>query len=538
MSAPANRFSGAAWPRIAAGPAWMLLALAVVLMFAPSFHDMFTGLWATEEQAHGPIILGTSLWLLYRNRAKMDEAAQGGRGGWLGWPLLLLASALYFLGRSQNIAFFEIGAFPLTLMALLLLVRGAATLRAQWFALFFMLFMLPLPGSLVDMLTLPMKSAVSYVVDKLLYLAGYPISRSGVILQIGQYQLLVADACAGLHTLFTLEALGLLYLNVVRHNSLFRNVVLAILIVPISFVSNVIRVMVLTLVTYHFGDAAGQGFLHTFAGMVLFVSALLLIIATDSLLRVRALDLGQAAALPLFDKGRARGTPPPARLSLATALPALALMGAAVVGTMAIKPVRLLADTSPRITLATSVPPAFGDWKLDPDAVAVVPWAEKQEAMSQIYSQTLSRTYVNGAGARVMLAIAYGSNQTRQLRAHRQEVCYVAQGFQINALRSENLLVDGVPVPATRMVASNGPRTEPATYWFTMGSNVVRSYYDRQVVELRYALSDTIPDGYLLRVSTIGADEAAAFALQGVFVDELMKSLTPDVRARLLGLPI
>ena len=156
--------------------------------------------------------------------------------------------------------------------------------------------MLPLPGSLVDMLTMPMKTAVSWVVDKVLYAVGYPISRTGVILQIGQYQLLVADACAGLHTLFTLEALGLLYLNIVRHNSLFRNVALAILIVPISFISNVIRVMVLTLITYHLGDAAGQGFLHGFAGMVLFVSALLLIIGTESLLRFKTTE----KAKPLF----------------------------------------------------------------------------------------------------------------------------------------------------------------------------------------------------------------------------------------------
>ena len=97
--------------------------------------------------------------------------------------------------------------------------------------------------------------------------------------------LLVADACAGLHTLLTLEALGLLYLNLVRRDSLFRNVGLAILIVPISFTANVIRVMALSLITYHFGDAAGQGFLHGFAGMVLFLSALLLIISVDTLLQ-------------------------------------------------------------------------------------------------------------------------------------------------------------------------------------------------------------------------------------------------------------
>jgi exosortase B len=149
-----------------------------------------------------------------------------------------------------------------------------------------MIFMVPLPGVLVAAVTMPMKIAVSTVAESVLYGLGYPIARTGVILQVGQYQLLVADACAGLHTLFTLEALGLLYLNLMRHESLFRNLTLAILIIPISFLANVIRVMVLTLITYHFGDEAGQGFLHGFAGMVLFLSALLLIMGVDSLLRI------------------------------------------------------------------------------------------------------------------------------------------------------------------------------------------------------------------------------------------------------------
>lgn len=132
---------------------------------------------------------------------------------------------------------------------------------------------------------MPMKMAVSYAAESLLFHLGYPMARSGVMLQIGQYKLMVADACAGLHTLFSLEALGLLYLNVMRHDSLMRNVTLAVLIVPISFTSNVIRVSALTLITYYFGDAAGQGFMHGFAGMLLFVTALLLIMAVDSIIQ-------------------------------------------------------------------------------------------------------------------------------------------------------------------------------------------------------------------------------------------------------------
>ena len=520
-------------------PAWAPLALGLLLLYVPTFYDIFTGLWATEEQAHGPIILGIALWLLYRNWGQMlaaSEAGQGGaRGSWLGWPLLVFSLCLYFLGRAQGIAIFEIASFPGTLMALILITRGVEALKAQWFPFFFMMFMLPLPGSLVDMLTMPMKTAVSWVVDKVLYAVGYPISRTGVILQIGQYQLLVADACAGLHTLFTLEALGLLYLNIVRHNSLFRNVALAILIVPISFISNVIRVMVLTLITYHLGDAAGQGFLHGFAGMVLFVSALLLIIGTDSLLRFKTTE----KAKPLFanDHPDAPRAADAAYGSLRMTAFAAALMLLAVAATIAIAPQKMLADSEPKIVLESSVPTAFGDWKVDPDTVAMVPSSVQQEKIKAIYSQTLSRTYINSQGQRIMLSIAYGSNQTQQMRAHRQEVCYAAQGFQIHALHNDNVVLDGVSVPVTRMVAVNGPRTEPVTYWFTMGSSVVRSYLDRQLVQLKYALSDFIPDGYLFRVSAIETDAQASFALQSEFVSELMKNLAPQVRTKLIGAP-
>lgn len=190
----------------------------------------------------------------------------------------------YIIGRSQQILLLEIGSFILLLSGALLIKRGFSALKVMWFPLF-LLFMIPLPGSVVSVLTMPMKMAVSYVAEQILFFSDYPIARNGVILQVGQYQLLVADACAGLQTLLTLEALGLFYLNLVQHTSMFRNVALAILIVPISFSANVIRVIVLTLITYHFGDSAGQGFLHDFAGLVLFVSALILILIMDGLLQ-------------------------------------------------------------------------------------------------------------------------------------------------------------------------------------------------------------------------------------------------------------
>ena len=230
-------------------------------------------------------MLALAIWLIFRQWPLMMEKSEGRPASALGWAVFAIALGLYILGRSQQIMLFELGSFIWMLAAILLVKRGSSALKVMWFPLFFMLFMIPLPGTVVTTLTMPMKMAVSYATANILHWADYPIARNGVELQIGQYQLLVADACAGLQTLLTLESLGLFYMNVVRHTSVFRNVVLAILIVPISFTANVIRVITLTLVTYYFGDEAGQGFLHGFAGMVLFVSALVLILGIDALLQ-------------------------------------------------------------------------------------------------------------------------------------------------------------------------------------------------------------------------------------------------------------
>lgn len=282
----------------AAMPEYWPILLGMLAMYIPTLYDLFNGLWATEEQAHGPIIFSLAIWLIYRLWPRMMEKSEGRASSVMGWPVFVIALLLYITGRSLEIIFFEMGSFIWMLAALLLIKRGGTALRILWFPLFFMLFMLPLPGTIVITLTMPMKMAVSYVTENVLYWAGYPISRNGVTLQIGQYQLLVADACAGLQTLLTLESLGLFYLNIVRHTSVFRNVTLAILIVPISFIANVIRVITLTLITYHFGDEAGQGFLHGFAGMILFLSALILILSMDTFLQFITRLRAAKTALP------------------------------------------------------------------------------------------------------------------------------------------------------------------------------------------------------------------------------------------------
>ena len=261
----------------------ILLSMGWLVMYLPAYYDLSQTIWASDEQGHGPIILGVAVWLIWQKRAEL-QALERKPLLWLPSGLMLLGGLAYAVGRSQVIWTFEIGSQILMLISLLLFFYGSRGVRLAWFPLFFLVFMIPWPGDWVTAITSPLKSAVSVVASNILYAVGYPVGRAGVILTVGQYQLLVADACAGLNSMFTLEALGLLYMNLMNYTSAARNIALATLIIPISFAANVIRVMVLVLITYHYGDEAGQGFVHGFAGMLLFMVALCLILFVDRFL--------------------------------------------------------------------------------------------------------------------------------------------------------------------------------------------------------------------------------------------------------------
>jgi EpsI family protein len=223
------------------------------------------------------------------------------------------------------------------------------------------------------------------------------------------------------------------------------------------------------------------------------------------------------------------------KLSLIRPVVVLVLMlGAATLSVVAV-PTKLLSDTRPAFDLEKSIPKAFGDWKIDPFMIPIPPSPDQESAMKQIYDQILSRTYVNSKGERIMLSITYGSRQNQQMRAHRQEVCYSAQGFKISQLQRLPMTVAGATVPSARMVATQGQRVEPVTYWFTMGDDAVMSYLDREITQLKYALAGKIPDGYLVRVSSLSSNPAQAFSQQAEFVDGLMVSLDKELRKRLTG---
>jgi exosortase B len=269
--------------RGAAGLEWLPVLAGLLFLYVPTFYDLATTIWQQDDYAHGPIILAIIIWLLWDRRSALLIAPIRTAPG-AGFALLVSGLLLYVVGRSVGISIFEIGALVPILAGVLLAMRGWPALRAYWFMLLYIVYLVPLPGIFVDAVTGPLKNNVSAIAEQILYAAGYPIARNGVELFMGQYQLLVADACSGLNSMFSLTAIGLLYLYLMRYRSWLHNGLILASLLPIAFCANVLRVMFLVLVTYHYGDSAGQGFLHGFSGMVLFVIALILILLLDAIL--------------------------------------------------------------------------------------------------------------------------------------------------------------------------------------------------------------------------------------------------------------
>jgi len=262
---------------------WLPVLAGLLVLYIPTFYGLASWLWQQDEHAHGPIILAIIVWLIWRGREALHRASSRPAAA-AGFAILAFGLLAYVVGRSHSIALFEVGALAPLLAGVLLAMRGWAALRALWFPILFVAFLVPLPGIFVDALTGPLKETVSEVTVRLLFPAGYPIARDGVIITVGQYQLLVADACSGMNSMFSLAALGLLFMYLTARRSVLHNAVMLASILPIAFAANIVRVVALILITYHLGDEAGQGFLHGSAGIVLVMAALGILLVLDTLL--------------------------------------------------------------------------------------------------------------------------------------------------------------------------------------------------------------------------------------------------------------
>ncbi|MBN8507173.1 MAG: EpsI family protein [Burkholderiales bacterium] len=212
------------------------------------------------------------------------------------------------------------------------------------------------------------------------------------------------------------------------------------------------------------------------------------------------------------------------------------LMALGAVAAEVTRPTTKIADRGEPVQLERLFPREFGPWRVDDSLPVILPAPDVQAKLDKIYNQVLSRTYVDAAGRRIMLSVAYGGDQSDGTNAHKPEVCYPAQGFQLGSSRRGAIdMADGTRLAVRDLTTQLGTRHEPITYWIVVGDSTVTTGTEQKLIQLKYGLRGLIPDGMLVRISSIDADAAKAHALHRAFVADLAAALDAEARRRVFG---
>jgi exosortase B len=275
--APNDLFAGwVAWPAL-------LLGVALITAYVPTYMKLIAGPWRTEQEGHGPLIILAALWIAWQNRHALKDVVIS-PAPFAGWTILLAGLVMMIVGRSQDVLMIEVLSEIPVISGCVILLAGWKVFRVFAFPIGFLVFSAPPPGWLVDAGTVPLKAFVSDMVTQVLYSLGYPVAQNGVMIMIGSYQLLVKDACAGMNSIFALSAIGIFYVYAISTGSRFHNAILLLSILPITIAANFLRVLALVLIAYYGGVDAVEGVYHEITGIALFVVAILLLLLLDKCL--------------------------------------------------------------------------------------------------------------------------------------------------------------------------------------------------------------------------------------------------------------
>eukprot|EP01037_Dinobryon_pediforme_P011244 gene11244-11329_t len=546
---------------------WFLL-MGAVIAGLPAAIAVGRDVWTTEQGAHGPIILVTGLWLLWRETARGakpagQQAARAMIGAMV--PLGMLAVYCAIIGKVwlQAAAVYGLAVLVYALAA------GPGNVRRAWFPLVYLGFLVPPPPAVIAPLTRALKLGIAGSAADFLAWLGYSTTSLGASLYIDSYELVVAAACAGLNSLTSLLAVGLLYAFLRHRAHPVAMLYLALCALPVAILANFLRVVLLLLVTHYGGNAMAQGLLHDAAGLTTFTLALGVMVLIDMLV-LRTVE----AAAPLRHRASqgapgfaARGPvmsraplPAPGFRRPALALPSrrdclagglLGLIGAASV---LLRPT----STAPVLTdrwIDAAVPQRLGPWQVAArDGLVTAP---SDELSARLYDQILTRIYrVDrgwGAGAPepvteptaesasglarlpdVALLVAYGRGQDTDVQLHRPDACYPAQGFALSDPQALPIRFAGHIVPAQIVTARRDDLVQQVVYWTRIAGMFPPDSASERRVIVRENLAGRMPDAVLVRISVDLPERTEAVAAVLGFIGRLSAMLPPDGRRLLV----
>ena len=189
------------------------------------------------------------------------------------------------------------------------------------------------------------------------------------------------------------------------------------------------------------------------------------------------------------------------------------------------------------VSLEKLIPEQLGEWRVVPQVGVPMQDDALNRKVEATYQQTLARFYENNEKHQLMISIAYGSNQINDgMQVHRPEYCYKAQGYEVEVRQDARVDTGYGGLQVRQLIAHKTARLEPITYWITIGDHAVLPGFQRKLTQLRYGLRGEVPDGMLIRVSSINPDASAAYTEHAEFIKALMASVDAKELLRLTGL--
>ncbi|SFJ73755.1 VPLPA-CTERM-specific exosortase XrtD [Jannaschia pohangensis] len=469
--------------------------------------------WATPEYSHGPLIPLISLFLFLREMRDQPPVVDASPSRSPGLILGLFALLLALAGNRTAIPDIVTYAMILWVMAVVLIVMGWSRGRRHWASVFHLVFMLPLPQVLYWKVSTALQGVSAEIGVALVKAAGIPVLLEGQIIDLGVWQLQVAEACSGLRYLFPI--LSFSYLTAILYRGpLSHKVILFAMAAPLAILLNAVRIGIIGILVDRYGIAQAEGFLHVFEGWVIFGICIALLLATAWALSRRRVN--PDGMLDLDVAGLAPEAARISRIGGGGAMMALAGLTFAAIGLQA---ALSEAGPVPRSTLA-AYPLTLGNWSgqrgyLDPDVVRIL---GATDYLAADYAAP-------GQSGAVGLFVAWYARQADGTGLHSPEICLPAAGWEIASLDKTTLQIDGDSFPVNRAIIQNGLSRQMVYYWFEQRGTRLTSDWQAKFSAVRDGLLTGRSDGMMVRFMTpIGADESEADAearLRALAVDAL-----------------
>jgi exosortase len=259
---------------------WTFIAIAVAI-YLPILHFMALQWYSDENYSHGFLIAPLAAFFAWERRAKLRQARIA--PSWWGLLPLMLGSLTLMIGRLGTELMNMRLSFVLTLIGLVLLLLGRQIFRILAFPLLFLFLMVPLPESLVNVISFPLQLVAADLAVKALFLLDIPVLREGNIIHLPNAKLFVAEACSGLRSLMALVTLGVVFAYFFRKTFVERAIIV-LSAIPIAILVNSFRVALTGVLTTRFGEGVAGGVVHETQGLFTFGLAFLLLLAEAAVL--------------------------------------------------------------------------------------------------------------------------------------------------------------------------------------------------------------------------------------------------------------